>query len=222
VTTRFRRALEPIFEADFVSWLTGSGRAGGRGDAMADFIISAAGARSVDRVNHIRPLVLWLVIFVSISAASMTACTSSAQPSQSAQSSQSAQLSATAKPSESTRKSVPAQRPAVGTWLLSDVNEVHADSTTIQLRVTRLDCSGGETGTVLQPEVSYEADRIVIRTPVASLPPGSYTCQGNDSVPLTVQLSEAIGGRQLVDMGCVEGPAVSTSLCVDGAVRWRP
>ncbi len=144
----------------------------------------------------------------------MTACSCSAQLSQSAQSSQLARLSSSAEPSDSNRESASAERPAVGTWQLSNTDEVHADSTTVHLRVTRLGCSGGETGSVLQPELSYETDRIVIRTPVASLPSGNYTCQSNDSVPLTVQLSEAIGRRELVDMECADGPAISTSLCV--------
>lgn len=112
---------------------------------------------------------------------------------------------------------------AVGVWELSNSDEVDAQSTSLELGVVRLECAGGETGVVLEPEVFYEEDRILIRTDVAPLPPAEgYDCQGNDTVPLTVQLSEPVGERELVDAACLEGEAVGTSHCDDQGVRWLP
>jgi hypothetical protein len=114
------------------------------------------------------------------------------------------------------------QQPAVGVWELSNVDEVGVGSTTLQLGVVRLECSGGKTGSVLEPEVTYETNRIVIRTDVEPLQEGAYTCLGNDTVPLTVQLSETVGKRQIVDAACLEGKAASTTFCDDNGVRWSP
>ncbi len=115
-----------------------------------------------------------------------------------------------------------AEAPAIGLWQLSDAAAVTVDSTAIAVDVTRLECSGGQTGTVLPPTVTYEADRILIGTFVAALPPGAYSCPGNPGVTVTVELAEPVGPRQLVDAACVEGPAVGISFCGEGAVRWSP
>ncbi|WP_168627587.1 hypothetical protein [Cryobacterium sp. BB307] len=114
------------------------------------------------------------------------------------------------------------QPPAVGVWELSNVDEISAESTTLHLGVVRLECSGGKTGTVLDPEVTNEKDRIVIRTDVEPLQEGAYTCLGNDTVPLTVELSEPVGQRELVDAACLQGRAVTTTFCTDHGVRWSP
>lgn len=106
---------------------------------------------------------------------------------------------------------------------MAEVGEISADTTTIHIGVSRLGCAGGETGTVLQPEVMYEHDSIVIRTSVVSLPAdGAYTCPGNDFVPITIRLSEPVGSRPLIDAACLDGPAATTAWCVDDGVRWRP
>lgn len=45
---------------------------------------------------------------------------------------------------------------------------------------------------------------------------------GCDSVPVRVDLEEAVGDRELVDGACLGGEAASTSVC-GTAVRWpRP
>ena len=112
--------------------------------------------------------------------------------------------------------------PGTGTWELLNTGGITPESRTLQLGVTRLDCSGGLTGKVLDPEVRFEKDRILIRTDVEPLPEGAYTCEGNDSVPVTVDLAEPVGERALVDAACLGGDAVGTLPCSDGAIRWRP
>ncbi|KRC88917.1 hypothetical protein ASE25_13990 [Terrabacter sp. Root85] len=98
------------------------------------------------------------------------------------------------------------------------------DSTHIELSVTRLDCASGKTGTVLEPEVRFEAARVIITASVAPLPQGvGYNCQGNDSVSVSVDLDEPVGQRSLVDGTCLGGEAANTAVCVDDAgVRWKP
>lgn len=113
-------------------------------------------------------------------------------------------------------------RPGTGTWELFEPGGIAPESTTLYLGVTRLECSGGATGMVLDPEVRYEQDRILIRTNVEPLPEGAYDCQGNDSVPVTVKLAEPVGEKELVDAVCLDGDAVGTQPCVDGGIRWRP
>jgi hypothetical protein len=154
-------------------------------------------------------------------AASPSATTpASAPPSEI--SSESALALDSAQQSDSSQPPTVAGPPAIGMWQLANAAEVKVDSTIIHLSVTRLECAGGETGTVLPAEVTYETDRILIRTPVAELPPGAHTCPENNSVPITVQLSEPVGSRQLIDIACVEGEAVTTAFCEHGSVRWRP
>lgn len=95
------------------------------------------------------------------------------------------------------------------------------ESTSIDVGVTRLECASGVTGTVLGPRVTAEDDRIVITTPVADNRSDAAECQGNDVVPVTVELGEPIGDRMLVDGACLVTEAADTSFCED-AVRWRP
>ncbi len=95
-------------------------------------------------------------------------------------------------------------------------------TTSLVLRVTRLECSGGKTGDLLEPVVSSGDNEIIIRTDAAPLGGGNHTCPGNDSVEVTVILPEPVGDRSLVDAACLQGEAVRTSFCATGAVRWTP
>ncbi|NLG22665.1 MAG: hypothetical protein GX555_14685 [Actinomycetales bacterium] len=117
----------------------------------------------------------------------------------------------------------PADPPATvgeaATWQLQQPEFVNPHAQGLMVEVTRLGCSGGETGEVLEPQVAYDNDRIIIRTDVAPLTGDTYTCQGNDAVPVEIQLEQSIGGRDLVDAACLEGEAVTTADCTD-AVRW--
>ena len=70
--------------------------------------------------------------------------------------------------------------------------------------------------------VSTSTDDIVVRTDAVANPPGMYNCLGNDSVAVTVTLSEPIGDRTLIDAACLAGDAVRTSSCQTGAIRWTP
>ncbi|MFT4110123.1 hypothetical protein [Propionicimonas sp.] len=117
---------------------------------------------------------------------------------------------------------IPPQRGATATWVVAEPQKLAAGSTTVVLAVTRLECSGGKTGDLLEPSVSMGADEVIIRVDAAPLGAGSRTCPGNDAVEVAVGLPEPLGDRRLVDAACLEGDAVRTSECATGAVRWKP
>lgn len=101
------------------------------------------------------------------------------------------------------------------TWQLLSEN-LDAESTALKIGVMRVECAGGETGTVLPPTITYSDEQIVIEALVATLPDGAYTCQSNDVVPLEITLEQPIGDRELIDGICQ--PAGGN--CTDGGVRW--
>ncbi len=111
---------------------------------------------------------------------------------------------------------------ATGTWELLDPDQVGTTSTELTIGVTRLECASGVTGEVLEPVISYGEAEIVIRADVAPLSGNMHTCQGNDVVPVVVELAEPVGDRDLVDAACLAGEAVTTSFCAGGPVRWTP
>ncbi|USQ76011.1 DUF6174 domain-containing protein [Ornithinimicrobium cryptoxanthini] len=119
----------------------------------------------------------------------------------------------------STAAVLPAQVGDTATWELLDPGAVSPASQWLEVGVTRLDCSGGETGAVLEPHVSVEDERIVIRIDVEKLPDGAYDCSGNDAVPVEVHLGQPVGSGDLVDAACLDGDAVDTAACVE-SVRW--
>ncbi len=67
------------------------------------------------------------------------------------------------------------------TWQVLAPDPVGPTTRNLTLGVTRLSCAGGKTGTVLTPQVTYEAKRIIIRTDVAPMGGGAFDCQGNDA-----------------------------------------
>lgn len=137
-------------------------------------------------------------------------------------------------PPASTAEPPPAEEGDAATWVPDDDALIDPATTVFLAGVTRLGCAGGETGEVLEPQVVYEQDRVLVRTDVAPIGPGDATCQGNDTVPVEVYLDEPLGMRALVDAACVEGEAEGTAACVEvpglvtrspagsTGVRWAP
>lgn len=58
------------------------------------------------------------------------------------------------------------------------------------------------TGELLDPVIVYESDQVVITIDAVPNGTGGATCQGNDVVPVTVELSEPLGERKLIDGAC--------------------
>lgn len=84
-------------------------------------------------------------------------------------------------------------------WSLRTVPS--SDATSVDIGVSSDECSSGQSaaGRLTEPMVEYHADAVVITTRVVPLPPGGYTCPGSPSAPMTVQLDEPLGDRQLLD-----------------------
>lgn len=108
------------------------------------------------------------------------------------------------------------------TWVLADPTSVTADSTVLELSVTRAACSSGFTGEVYDPIVTFTDSEVLIRTEVEPLGPGAYMCPGNPRVPHTLLLSEPVGDRILVDEICRQEPDSGYAYCMDAGVRWTP
>jgi hypothetical protein len=106
-----------------------------------------------------------------------------------------------------------------GTWELLEAGAVTASTTVLHLGVTRVDCSSGVTGKVLEPKVTYEQTRIVIETDVEPLNLEVATCPGNPPVRVRLELSEPIGERDLVDGYCSSGEGPHTSHCFTAVRR---
>lgn len=111
-------------------------------------------------------------------------------------------------------------RGATAVWNIDNAEPPTTTAGSFVALVTRLECSGGETGEVLEPVITTDDEQIVVTFTVEPLPPGDYTCPGNNEVPHVVLLDRPIGARDLVDGACVSGEAVSTIFCADGPVRW--
>lgn len=113
-----------------------------------------------------------------------------------------------------------AERGETAVWELADPALVSAESTDLDVLVTRVACASGVTGAVRAPQVSYERDHVVVTIDVEPLPGDAYDCQGNDAVPVVVRLSEPLGARLLVDGACADPEAADTSFCRDEGIRW--
>ncbi|QDO86990.1 hypothetical protein FNH13_00545 [Ornithinimicrobium ciconiae] len=87
-------------------------------------------------------------------------------------------------------------------WRLLDPGSLTMESQTLRVGVTRAGCSGGRTGQVLEPVVTAESDRVLVRIDVEPLPSGEYACPGNDEVEVDVVLDEPLGRRDLFDLAC--------------------
>lgn len=108
---------------------------------------------------------------------------------------------------------------ATATWELADPTGLDADSTVIDIAVTRLGCAGGITGETLPPQITYEPERVIVRVDVEAPDGRDDSCPGNDAVPVTVELAEPIGSRALVDGGCLRPDGGDTIRCSQEA-RW--
>ncbi|SDU40052.1 hypothetical protein [Jiangella alkaliphila] len=86
-----------------------------------------------------------------------------------------------------------------GWWTLRTAPE--PDTTSVDINVNSDECSSGQSPAdrLTEPIVEYHADTVVITTRLEPQPPGGNTCPGSPSAPLTVQLDEPLGDRQLLD-----------------------
>jgi hypothetical protein len=83
--------------------------------------------------------------------------------------------------------------------------------------VRRLDCAGGETGEVLEPEVHEGGDRVTVTFSVGGLAYGP--CVVNKAVPYAIELASPLADRVLVDGVCESDRFRSTAVCMSSQ-RW--
>lgn len=107
-------------------------------------------------------------------------------------------------------------------WDLAPDQTLDADATTFTVGVTRVGCNSGETGTVNDPDITIEDDRIVIAFTVSPGEPRSADCQGNPAVPYDVELPEPLGDRELVDPQCEATSISDGDACTDDGIRYTP
>jgi hypothetical protein len=129
-------------------------------------------------------------------------------------------------------------RTASATWRIdpASVGDLHA--TEFTALVSRLGCSGGVTGHVYAPELTWDMDspatELVVTFRVEHLGDGAFTCPGNDEVPVVVRLADVpaptsghfgettLGGVILRDGVCAAGEdGFGTVFCNNGDVRWN-
>lgn len=107
-------------------------------------------------------------------------------------------------------------------WEPAAPERIAAESTRVDIAVTRIACASGETGDVELLAVIEASAVIVIHAVAAPLDPAEHhTCQDNEPTVVSVDLEEPVGRRELVDGGCDLGRARWSEVCQD-ATRWSP
>ncbi len=86
-------------------------------------------------------------------------------------------------------------------WELDPSAPLDATSATINLLATERECASGQAmGDRLLPPTVVETDDAVLISMLATPPPGdAFTCQGNPSQPVSIELSAPLGDREVVD-----------------------
>ena len=86
------------------------------------------------------------------------------------------------------------------TWALPGAAPGPA-ATSVPILVTEMGCASGQSseGRVAEPIVEYTDDAVLLTTRVEPLAGNGFTCPGNPSTEVTVQLDEPLGDRELLD-----------------------
>jgi hypothetical protein len=111
---------------------------------------------------------------------------------------------------------------AAATWTLAPDQAIDADTVSFTALVQRLGCNSGINGEVLDPEVTWEADQVVLTFMVS---PGESseveTCEGTMPVEYDVTLERPLGDRRMMDGECLPGgEAETTTWCSTGGIRF--
>ena len=110
-------------------------------------------------------------------------------------------------------------RESLAIWEISSPETLDADVERVEIEVSRLGCSNGETGDITEVDVVAGEGQIAIRASVEPLYGSAYNCLGNNAVPTTVDLGEPLGDRELIDGACEHERAAATRIC-ETSVRW--
>lgn len=106
-------------------------------------------------------------------------------------------------------------------WRLPDGVQPDPTAKSFAVEVSRVGCNSGVTGEVLAPTVEEVNQEVVVTFTVLPETTGAVDCQGNDWVPSTVRLSEALGERSLYDGECLpSATATAPGLCKLDGLRY--
>lgn len=96
-------------------------------------------------------------------------------------------------------------------WELGPGFEITPETRTLHLLVTETACASGQSpeGRILEPTIGYSANAISISINMRVFG-GAVNCIGNAPYPLTVELSEPVGDRRLIE-GASLPPDVETT-----------
>jgi hypothetical protein len=92
----------------------------------------------------------------------------------------------------------------VARWAPAPDADVGPEVTTIPILVNEMECASGQSaeGRVLEPAVDYRDDAVVVTVRVIPLG-GAQTCPGNPNTPASLELTEPLGERVLLDGGAI-------------------
>lgn len=90
----------------------------------------------------------------------------------------------------------------VAWWAPVDDADLSPQSTSIDVLVNERDCASGRAadGRITDPDITYGDGEVVVTISVVPQP-GDHTCPDNPDTAYTVELSEPLGGRTLLDGG---------------------
>ena len=110
----------------------------------------------------------------------------------------------------------------VAVWRLDPRSKPAKSSRRVAALVSRLACSGGESGQPETPSIEFDGSRVIVTFRTPPLPPDAfYTCQGNEEVPYRIRLPRSLGKRALFDGQCLHGPgAKGTAYCRPSGWRY--
>lgn len=101
---------------------------------------------------------------------------------------------------------VEALEPRLATWRIDPARPPDPSSTALQIEIAEIDNGCDPRGLTLPPEIAYNPDQVVIMLSILEI---GGRCRGNPYYPITIELSEPLGSRALVDG-------------LDHGVRWPP
>ena len=100
-------------------------------------------------------------------------------------------------------------------WFLPAEGAIDAETTSFTALVMEVDCASGQSSQdrIVGPEISYDADQVVVTFAVRPPPGDAHACPSNPATLVKVTLNEPLGERRLIDGGA--DPPREPPLCTE-------
>ena len=100
-------------------------------------------------------------------------------------------------------------------WFLPPDAQIGPETTAFPALVMEVNCASGQTseGRIVGPEISYDADQVVVTFAVRPPPGDAHACPSNPATLVKVTLNEPLGERRLIDGGA--DPPREPPLCTE-------